>query len=94
MDTGVTGGGLSGATAATVGTVKCFTICHDTAENPHNIAAIGGEPALISMNTLPSSGYVQTRGFSVKSDQISAGAITMQEIEEINSLLDSGIYIE
>lgn len=94
MDTGATGGGLSGATAATVGTIKCFTICHDTAENPHNIAAIGGEPALISMNTLPSSGYVQTRGFSVKADQISAGAITMQEIEEINSLLDSGIYIE
>lgn len=95
LDTGSSGGGLSGASAAvTIGTVKCFTICHDTAENPHNIAAIGGEPALISMNTLPSSGYVQTRGFSVKADQISAGAITMQEIEEINSLLDSGIYIE
>lgn len=95
LDTGSSGGGLSGASAAaTLGTIKCFTICHNTAENPHNISAIGGEPALISMNILPSSGYVQTRGFSVKADQISAGAITMQEIEEINSLLDSGIYIE
>lgn len=94
MDTGATGGGLSGATAATVGTIKCFTICHDTAESPHNISAVGGEPALITMQTLPTSGYVQTRGFSVKADQISAGAITLQEIDEINNLLDSGIYVE
>ena len=94
MDTGATGGGLSGATAATVGTIKCFTICHDTSEAPSNISAIGGTPALVSMSTLPTSGYVQTRGFSVKADQISAGAITLQEIDEINQLLDSGIYIE
>lgn len=94
LDTGASGGGLSGATAATVGTIKCFTICHDTAENPHNISAVGGEPALVTMNSLPSSGFVQTRGFSVKADQISAGAITLQEIDEINALLDSGIYVE
>lgn len=94
MDTGATGGGLSGATAATVGTIKCFTICHDTSEAPSNISAIGGTPSLVSMSTLPTSGYVQTRGFSVKADQISAGAITLQEIDEINQLLDSGIYIE
>lgn len=94
LDTGATGGGLSGSTAATVGTIKCFTICHDTSEAPSNISAIGGTPALVSMATLPTSGYVQTRGFSVKADQISAGAITLQEIDEINSLLDSGIYVE
>ena len=95
LDTGASGGGLSGASSGcTLGTVKCFTICHDTAEAPSNISAVGGTPALITMNTLPTSGYVQTRGFSFKADGITQGAITLQEIEEINSLLDGGIYVE
>lgn len=95
LDTGSTGGGLSGASAAvTLGTVRCVTICHAPSEAPSNISAVGGTPALVTMQTLPTSGYVQTRGFSVKADQITGGAITLQEIEEINNLLDSGIYVE
>lgn len=95
LDSGYSGGGLSGASAAvTLGTIKCFTICHAPSEAPSNISAVGGTPALVTMSTLPTSGYVQTRGFSLKADAIAAGAITLQEIEEINQLLDSGIYVE
>ena len=95
LDTGSSGGGLSGSSGAiTLGDIKCYTICHDTADSPHSISSVGGEPALKTMQTLPTSGYVQTRGFSVKADQISSGAITLQEIDEINQLLDNGIYVE
>lgn len=70
-------------------TVKCYTIFHDTAVNPHDatLRAVQGEPYNGAMS-LNISGYVQTSGASV------AGNMTDTEREQINSLLDGGAYIE
>ena len=71
-------------------TVECFTVFHDTAVNPHNQSAIAGEPynGVMSLGSVPANGYVQTSGASV------AGSMTDTEREQINQLLDGGIYIE
>ena len=91
---GSTGGNLTGASATGGGTdVIMYSICHDTATPIHGSRGVIGEPYLGQMSTMP-SGFVQTRGFSVKADAITSGAITMQEIEEINSLMDNGVFIE
>lgn len=84
---GSTGGAMLGLTADK-SKVTCYTIFHDTTVGPHTIAAVEGEPhnGVLSLSGI--SGYVQTADASV------AGAMTDTEREEINNLLDGGVYIE
>ena len=69
-------------------TVKCFTVFHDTTVTPASVSAIKGTPynGVLSLSGI--SGYVQTADASV------AGSMTDTEREEINNLLNGGIYIE
>lgn len=82
------GSNAGGAAIGLAARVVCYTIFHDTIENPANMNASVGTPTncVISLGSV--SGYVQTRAASV------SGSMTDTEREEINSLLDGGVYIE
>lgn len=68
--------------------VKCYSIFHDTTVSPATMSATFGTPtnAVLSLSTI--TGYVQTVGASVDGD------MELSEKQKINSMLDSGIYIE
>lgn len=69
-------------------TVKCFTVYHDTTVSPSSVSAVKGTPYNGVMSLSGVSGYVQTSGASV------AGSMTDTEREQINQMMDGGIYIE
>lgn len=79
----------SGAAGQGLGnTVKCFTVFHDTTVTPASISAVKGTPYNGVLSLSGVSGYVQTMDASV------AGSMTDTEREEINNLLNGGVYIE
>ena len=69
-------------------TVKCFTVFHDTTVTPASVSAVKGTPynGVLSLSGI--SGYVQTMDTSI------SGSMTDTEREEINNLLNGGVYIE
>ena len=84
-------GGVSGAAAWGLSDrqyVKCISVFHDTVVAPSNPSAVFGTPfnAVTSLGGI--AGYVQTVGASVE------GNMGDDERQEINRLLDGGIYIE
>ena len=84
-------GGLSGAAPWGLSDrqyIKCISVFHDTVVAPSNPSAVFGTPynAVLALSGV--SGYVQTVGASV------SGNMTDWERNEINRLLDGGVYIE
>ena len=79
------GGAILGVNASNV---YCITIFHDTTVTPSSVASVIGTPFNGVMSLSGITGYVQTSGANV------AGLMTDTERQEINSLLDGGIYIE
>lgn len=73
---------------STRGRVVCYTIYHDTIESPGSMSAVVGTPTNCVRSLGSISGYVQTRAASV------SGSMTDTERDEINNLLDGGVYIE
>ena len=69
-------------------TITCYTVFHDTTVSPASISAIKGTPFNGVMSLASASGYVQTENASVD------GLMTDTERDEINSLLDGGVYFE
>lgn len=69
-------------------TVKCFTVFHDTTVTPTSVSAVKGTPYNGVMALSGVSGYVQCSDASV------AGSMTDTERENINNLLNGGVYIE
>lgn len=83
------GGAGGGAILALFGyTPRCMSIFHDTTVSPNSVNNIIGTPtnAVKSLSNL--TGYVETRNFSV------SGAMTESERNDINRLMDGGVYIE
>lgn len=68
--------------------IYCYTIFHDTVAEPYSVSATVGTPTNRVLNLGSVSGYVQTSAASV------SGSMTDTEREEINSLLDGGVYLE
>lgn len=66
-----------------------FCVSHDTVVAPSSVSSIMGTPECEVKSLQSLTGYVQTQGAEVASDQA-----TNVEINSLNSLLDSGIYIE
>ncbi len=69
-------------------TVKCFTVYHDTTVTPASVSAIKGTPYNGVLSLSGVTGYVQCMDASV------AGSMTDTERENINNLLNGGVYIE
>lgn len=81
------GGG--GGVAFTDGPVGvCTTIFHDTTVSPASVSSVMGLPSMAAKTLSGLSGFVQTLGASVA---ITGSASAR---EQINDLLDSGIFIE
>lgn len=82
-------GGLSGGAGSGLLTnVVCFSVCHDTVVTPSSVAATIGRPsyAVKTLSTL--SGYCQTAEFSLDA------AGSDRDRAEVNSLMNSGVFIE
>ena len=79
------GGAILGISADTV---KCYTIFHDTTVTPSSVSNTKGTPYNGVLNLQNVTGYVETMGASV------SGSMTDTEREQINQLMDGGIYIE
>lgn len=89
MSIGSNGGGaFLGLAGYTGKKVYCFTIFHDTTVTPSSVSAVKGTPYNGVLTLSGVSGYVQTQGMSV------SGNMTDTEREEINQLMDGGVYIE
>ena len=69
-------------------TVKCFTVFHDTTVSPASVSAIKGTPYNGVLNLQNITGYVQCMDASV------SGSMFDSEREQINELMNGGIYIE
>ena len=79
------GGAILGIDADTI---TCYTIFHDTMVTPSSVSAEKGTPHNATLALTSVLGYVQTMGASV------SGSMTDTERQEINNLMDGGIYIE
>lgn len=70
------------------GKCSCYVVYHDTIVSPHADTAVIGEPYSKAVRLETLSGYVQTQNASV--------SVPAKEevVQQLNSLLDGGIYIE
>lgn len=82
------GGIQGGVGAGLVTAASVWVLEHGTSGDPGNMAAVQGLPYFNTARLGSLSGYVQTKGASV------AGSIRGAMRERINSMLDSGIFME
>lgn len=68
--------------------VTCYTVFHDTNVTPASVSAVKGTPYNGVMSLSGVAGYVQCMDASV------AGSMTDTEREQVNELLNGGVYIE
>lgn len=66
----------------------CYVISHDTNVDPTSVSAFMGTPTRAVKTLVGLTGYVETKCFSVSGD------MTDWERQEINRLMDGGVYIE
>lgn len=86
----ITAGNLSGGAASGLNlNLVCYTVLHDTVVTPSSLAPTVGVPANRSSVLSSFSGFVQTHEASVQGSTMTDAAR-----QEINRMLDSGIYIE
>lgn len=83
-------GGGSGILASPVPwqNVVCISISHDTNQEPNSLLSVQGRPCLKVLSLSSLTGYCQTINASVSVNA------SNNIIEEINNLLNGGIYIE
>ena len=83
-------GGLGGGSAIALGSsVTCQVITKELSDQQLNLSLKMGKPLFKNTAIGNYSGYVQTEGFQFGSSKASSA-----ERDAINSLLDSGIYVE
>lgn len=84
------GSNMGGAVLGLTDKVICYSVFHDTTVAPSSVSAVKGTPYNGVLTLTSNMGYVQTNNASVSS----IGTMTDTERDEINALLDGGIYIE
>lgn len=82
------GGISSGAGAGLPFMAQLYTVCHNTTTTPASVSDTMGTPTFAVKSLSNLSGYVQTQDAHV------AISGTETESDEINALLNSGIYLE
>lgn len=82
------GSNMGGAVLGLTDNIVCYSIFHDTTVSPSSVSSEKGTPYNATLSLSGVTGYVQTAGASV------AGAMTDTEREQINELMNGGIYIE
>ena len=81
-------GGGGGAALGLAATCYCISVCHDTNVLPDSVSASIGTPAMEQKVIGSLTGFVQTRAASV------AAPFYDGVLDEANSLLDGGVFIE
>lgn len=82
-------GGASGGAGAGLGlTAECCVTYHDTIAEPSTYNDLMGSPSMVVKSLATLTGYVQTDHFNLSKDTLSAN------IDEVNTLMDGGVYIE
>ena len=69
--------------------IHCYVLSRNFTDTQSNMNNIMGKPYFGCSTISAHSGYIQTAGFSLKDSNATLG-----EIEEVNSLMDGGVYIE
>ena len=82
-------GSYSGGYGETLNTkYRCITLCHNVNEEPSSFATLYGRPCMKVLPINQLAGYVETSGFAINIS-------TIDVIKDmINSLMDSGVYLE
>lgn len=79
----------NGAASGIAGTTIVLTSCYQpTNVSPSSVSAVMGTPTMATKSLAGITGFVKTRGASVRANTSQAN------INEINSALDRGVYIE
>ena len=87
---GIGGGSGSGLT----NTIVCICRVHDTSQEPANLIGTIGTPTN-QLKTLSGSGYCQCMGAQLNCGYIESEPYpTRTEIEEVNTFLNTGVYLE
>lgn len=89
-------GGIGGGAGNSLGSsIQCTTICHGTSQEPSVLLPVIGTPTY-QLKTLSSvSGYCQTSQANMNMTAVTGeGFPTEGEVEEVDRLLDAGIYLE
>ena len=88
-------GGIGGGCGdALGGQIVCTTICHNTSDNPSDLISIIGTPTNV-LKTLTGSGFCQTMQAHMNMSAVTGESYpTEQEVQLVNSALDSGVFLE
>lgn len=82
-------GGIGGGSGVGLDTnIKCFTVCHDTSDAPSNLSACWGTPCGKIKTLSACTGFVQCADAHVSL------STTYDLMQEVDNLVNSGIYIE
>lgn len=86
--TATVGGASGGAGAGLSLAASMLCTYHDTIAEPATYSAIQGTPSMVVKSLTGLTGFVQTANFSLSASGVSA------DIEEVNSMMNGGVYIE
>lgn len=88
-------GGIGGGAGNQLGiAIVCTTICHNTSDAPSDLLPIIGTPTNV-LKTLTGSGFCQTMQAHMNMAAIQGESYpTDAEVKQVNSALDSGVFLE
>lgn len=88
-------GGIGGGTGNALGSqIWCTTICHNTSDAPSDLLPIIGTPTNV-LKTLTGSGFCQTMQAHMNMQAVQGESYpTEAEVKQVNSALDSGVFLE
>ena len=88
-------GGIGGGTGNSLGSqIWCTTICHDTSDAPSALLPIIGTPTN-RLKTLTGTGFCQTMQAHMNMNAVVGESFpTSDEVDQVNSALDSGVFLE
>lgn len=89
-------GGIGGGAGSSLGSnIWCVTICHGTSQEPSALLPVIGTPTNQLKTLSAISGYCQTMQAHMNMTAVTGeGFPTEGEVEEVDRLLDAGIYLE
>lgn len=88
-------GGIGGGSGNQLGiTITCVTICHGTSDAPSDLLPIIGTPTNV-LKTLNGTGFCQTMQAHMNMAAVQGESYpTEAEVKQVNSALDSGVFLE